>query len=65
MENLDFAVGNIIKAQTQLCTNCLVCGEPVLLSQWEEIKLCHGGYIQGKICDKCKAAILYMREKMS
>lgn len=43
---------------------CLVCGEPVTLDEQEEMRLDYGLPIHSKICDKCKAAILYMREQM-
>ena len=36
-------------------TNCLICGEPVLMTHMGD---------DPKICDKCKEAILKMREFM-
>ena len=50
--------------KAQLCTSCIVCNESVPLNKQEELVLYHGGSIHSKICDKCKAAILYMREQM-
>lgn len=44
--------------------SCLVCGEPVPLTEMEESRLRHGMSIHSKICDKCKAAVLHMREQM-
>lgn len=51
--------------KAQLCTSCIVCGESVLLTEQEEISLQYGHSIHSKVCDKCKAAVLYMREHMS
>lgn len=48
----------------QLATSCIVCDESIPLTQNEELALRHGHHIPSKICDKCKAAILYMREQM-
>lgn len=48
----------------KLCISCLICGEPVPLTEMEESRLNYGMDIHSKICDKCKAAILYMREQM-
>lgn len=46
------------------CISCLVCGESVELTEMEESRLMCGMSVHSKICDKCKAAILYMREQM-
>ena len=43
---------------------CIVCGEPVELSTEEILSLEYGHSIHSKMCNKCKAAILYMREQM-
>ena len=50
--------------KAQLCISCLICGESVPLTEMEESRLQAGMNIHSKICDKCKAAILYMREQM-
>ena len=47
-----------------LATNCIVCSESVPLTQLEEEIVCHGMTIGSKVCDKCKQAILYMRERI-
>ena len=44
--------------------SCLVCGESVPLTEIEEIRFEHKMNIPIKICDKCRAAILYVREQM-
>ena len=44
--------------------SCLVCGESVPLTEIEEIRFRHEMNIHSKICDKCRAAILYVREQM-
>lgn len=48
-----------------LSTPCIICGESIPLNDMEELALDHGHHIHGKVCDKCKAAILYIREQMS
>ncbi len=53
-----------MRGRTYLSIACLVCGEPVVLDEQEKMRLDHGLPIHSKICDKCKAAILYMREQM-
>ena len=50
--------------KTYLCASCLVCGEPVPLTEMEESMVRYGRNIHSKICDKCRAAILHMREQM-
>lgn len=52
------------RPKTRLCALCLICGESVPLTEMEESALCYGHHIRSKVCDKCKAAILYMREQM-
>ena len=46
-----------------LSTACLICDEPVLLTDMEKSRLNYGLGIHSKICDKCKYAILYYRRK--
>ena len=53
-----------MRGGARLSIACLVCGEPVVLEEWEEMRLDCGLPIHSKICDKCRAAILYMREQM-
>lgn len=48
----------------RLCMPCIICGESVELTEMEEAQLRYGRCIHSKVCDKCKAAILYMREQM-
>lgn len=45
-------------------TFCIVCNEVVLLTQEEEFALRHGHRIHGKVCDKCKRAILHIRNQI-
>ena len=47
-----------------LCMACLFCGEPVRLSEMEEARLNNGMYIHPKVCDKCKEAVLYIRNQL-
>lgn len=53
-----------MRGGVHLSIACIVCGESVVLEEWEELRLDYGLSIHSKICDKCKAAILYMREQM-
>jgi hypothetical protein len=48
----------------QLCMACLFCGEPVGLDEMEKARLDHGMYIHPKVCDKCKEAVLYIRNQL-
>lgn len=51
-------------ANVRLCTSCIVCSESIPLTQEEELSLQYGHSIHSKICDKCKQAILHMREQI-
>ena len=47
-------------AKTSISVECLICGESVLLTGIEEmVARNHSIY---KVCDKCKQAIMKMRE---
>lgn len=57
--------------QNDTCSNngrlgkpCIVCGETAYLTLEEESRVRYGLNIESKICDKCRQAILYMREQM-
>lgn len=43
---------------------CIICGESVALTSNEVLSLEHGLHIHSKVCDKCKAAVLRIREQM-
>lgn len=58
------SIFTISQANFRLCASCIICGESVELTEMEEAQLRYGRYIHSKVCDKCKAAILYMREQM-
>jgi hypothetical protein len=47
-----------------LCIDCIICDEPVPLTENEEETLLYGGCVHSKICDKCKKVILRMREQL-
>lgn len=47
-----------------LGTPCIVCGETVLLTEDEEMFVYGGCKIQSKMCDKCKKAVLFIREQL-
>ena len=50
--------------KSYLGTSCIICGESVPLTQDDILSLEHGHHIHSKVCDKCKAAVLRMREQM-
>ena len=60
-EHLNFIENNL---GCKLCVGCLICDESVPLTEQEEIAMRYGHPIHSKVCDKCRAAILYMREQM-
>lgn len=45
-------------------TACIICGESVELTENEVILLKHGLSIHSKVCEKCKRAILYVRNQL-
>lgn len=47
-----------------LAIPCLVCGEPVPISEEEEEMLMNGREIHSKICYKCQVAIRYTRANL-
>ena len=51
-------------AALSLCTPCVICGESIPVNKHDEDAFLHGFYVHNQICDKCKAAILYVREQM-
>ena len=44
-----------------LAIGCMVCGESIPLSEYEEMRVLGGGMIPPKICDDCKNAILWAK----
>ena len=46
-------------------TSCIICGEPVLFSHDEFERFKRGLHVQSKVCDKCKAAIMWVRSAMT
>jgi hypothetical protein len=48
----------------RLGVDCIICGETIELTPNEEASLYYGHSIGSKVCDKCKQAVLYIREKM-
>lgn len=55
-------VSNLVKPS--ICTSCMVCGETIELISEEQTLLRYGRSIHNKICDKCKRAILHIREQI-
>ena len=58
------AIFNSKYIKTHLSVGCIVCGESVILDEREVSMLEYGLPIHSKVCDKCRAAILHMREQM-
>lgn len=47
--------------ESPIATPCIICGESVELNMIEEIGIRNGHYVF-KVCDKCKRAVMKMRE---
>jgi len=63
---LSSAIAKDIMAYLEIGTTCIVCGESVLLTQKEKCEIYHGkSSIDNKVCDKCRRAILKMRESLN
>ena len=43
-----------------IASPCLICGESVTLTECEEMQARHHSIV--KVCDKCKSAVMAMRE---
>ena len=54
----------LVNTDFRLMLPCLVCEEGIELTKEEELKIKYGGNVQPKICSKCKAAILFVRDNM-
>ena len=44
--------------------SCLICGENVPLEEFEQRRIRFGSYIDPKVCDKCREAVLEMRKRL-
>lgn len=62
----DCDVGKIVlePIAPALATHCIVCNGVIELTGIERLRLERGFSIESKVCDKCKAAILHIREQM-
>lgn len=49
---------------SRLSVACIICGETIELTPNEEASLYYGHSIGSKVCDKCKQAVLYIREQL-
>ena len=48
-----------------LCTHCIICREPIELSELESKAIIYsGGRVESKVCDKCRKAIMYLRNQV-
>ena len=43
---------------------CVICDEPVELTDNEVMAMQHGHHIHSKVCDKCRQAVLYIRQRI-
>ena len=58
-------MANIIIDRNRIPTMpCLICNEPIKISEYTDNRLRHEQWVNPKICDKCKQAILKVREVM-
>ena len=55
---------DVNSSKSHLGMACIICGESVKLTDNECLALRHGHKLDGKVCDKCKKAIMYMREQI-
>lgn len=55
---------SMISFKGTLGASCIICGETVVLTEGEEMVLRSGYNIGNKVCDKCRQAVLYVREQM-
>lgn len=62
MDNI--TVDTLHNKKWSLGTPCIVCGETVPFTEYEEMLVYSGHNIQSKMCDKCKKAVLYIREQL-
>lgn len=46
----------------KICTDCLICGEPVELIDIEVYRLGRGHDVGSKVCEKCRKAIMRFRK---
>jgi len=53
-----------VDVKTWISKPCLICEDPVKLTDIEEYNLRCGGTVI-KVCDKCKQAILHIRQSLS
>ena len=47
-----------------ICKACIICGEPISLTENEYIRIKHGLSIEPGVCNECKEAVLQMRKNM-
>ena len=65
METKRCSVATISASSFHYSKPCMICGESVKLTDWEEEALKFGNSVESKICDKCKQAVLFIRNKIN
>lgn len=61
---IDIKKDNDVDNKYHFSIGCLICNEPVPLTEEEESRMLYGLHIHSKICDKCKQAVLHVRTYM-
>lgn len=56
-----YATASISKLSVKISKGCIICDEPVVLTELEEAVLQRGHHIDSKVCDKCRQVILSLR----
>ena len=64
MDNKSYTTICNNNVQAQLGTPCIVCGKSVPLTENEALLVGRGHCIHSKVCDKCKEAVVYIREQL-
>ena len=55
-------IKKISNSHARACKSCIICGEPVELSELEAEAIQYScGRVESKVCAKCRKAIMYIR----
>ena len=52
------------RIEPKYSVECIVCFEPVQLTAYEEQLVRNGRHIPPKVCNKCREAIMHIRNKL-
>lgn len=57
--------GKLIDENTwRYATECLICGESILLTDNEVAQMKYGHPLREKICNRCREAVLFIRKSV-